>query len=134
MKHSLKHPRPVRLGRYPKWLSPRIRQAIRQNRIWVTWSVRTCPRVVLVHRVFDQYSFWNHWGVPVGQAERLVTEPYAQHDDPELLAEVKHFAESLGLRYSITKKSNWNPPLTVRVEFWVDDCKPPRRHHGSGKQ
>ena len=120
MKKQPKPPR-VRLGRYPRWLVPRIRQAIRSGRLTVHWSVRSCPRAELVHRVFKQSRpLWDHWGT-VG--ERLVSEPYAMPADYlEILEAARAFAEALGLEFVVSARSSWNE-WTIRLEFWIAEGK-----------
>jgi hypothetical protein len=122
MRNEMKNYRPVRLYRYPVWLTGRIRSAISDGRIYLPgWPNRTWSKCHLVHRIFCQTNvIWDHWGVPVGQPEILVSEPYRSIDDPELVEAVKKFSDQLQLRFSISKKSNWNPGQTIRIEFWRD--------------
>lgn len=104
-------------GHICPWFYRAYARAVKAGRIrknaYTPWNARSA----FEGHVGCDRTIFDHMGSENG---RLIGEPYASEDDPQLLEAIERFAAKFELQWEFTQ-SVWFPPHTVRVEFWPAD-------------
>jgi hypothetical protein len=107
----------VHRQRVPPWFLRAYFAAVRAGRVRPNPWTPSNALAALTGHIGPNWDLFDHWGE---QDNRLVTEPYRDQSDPDLLEAIERFAKTFELAWQF-EKSNWFPPFTCKIVFWPAD-------------